>query len=106
MTDPASHDLMAQAADAFEAAGAPASLRPLALASLADPDSASLFISEVESFCRSIQSAELSYHARMALNLASRAALTQKDALAGESLQSRQASNAMMSYLSNSSPEA
>lgn len=106
MIDPASHDLMTQSLAAFESAGAPASLKELAFASLMDPEAARRFAQAVESFCRSIDSADRAALARVALHLASRSALAQKAALAGESLQSRQASSALMSYLSNSAPEA
>lgn len=106
MIDSASHDLMTQALGAFESAGAPASFKELAFASLTDPEAAERFTGAVESFCRSIDSPEAAAQARVALHLASRSALAQKTALAGESRQSRQASSALMSYLSNSAPEA
>lgn len=105
MTDPESLALMTQAADAFEAAGAPPSLRELALASLDEPEAGERFAMAVEAFCSAIDAPEGAASARVALHLASRAAMARKAALAGASRLSRQASGAVMSYLSNSSPE-
>lgn len=105
MTDPLSQDLMSQAADAFELAGAPADLRFLALASLDDFEAAERLAERLTVFCEGIESAALAAHARAGLSLAEQAALAQRNALTQLSLSSRHASGALVSYLSNSSSE-
>lgn len=98
-------ELMTQAMEAFEQAGADPSMRPLALSSLHDPQQSQAFSEALEAFCLRIVTIENAELAQTGLALASRAVLERKAALVSASATSRRSTDALFSYLQNSDSE-